>query len=309
MRTTTKFFTQIVALIVILSTVGCGSGEPGVEVPTASISGTALKSAAGDSLDFPPAPTDPNRYNDVDIISSSDADDFSGVKTGDPDRYRGKDLITRANAVRQSNEARVASEDPVVVVKTSAGEFQIRLDPKSSPVTVDNFLEYVQSGFYSGTIFHQVENGFVLAAGGYRANLSAKQARYPIRNEAHNGRRNLRGTVAIVRQDGVDSATSQFMINLADNPSLDHRSRDISETGKPDQYGYCVFGEILPGAGWDVIQQIARSRVQRRDGFEALPTQPITIHSAALVTTLPVAAPQTQPEAKIAPDLNQRLPK
>ncbi len=305
MRTTANLSTLIVTSIFTLAAIGCGSSDPGTETPAASISGGIKDTASGgaNSIAAPPAPTDPDRYNAKDIASRSDSESYRSSTTDDPQRYDGPDIIARANAARDAEGVRNASENPIVAVKTSLGTFKIQLDPQSSPVTVENFLEYVRSGFYSGTIFHQAENGFIVAAGGYQSNLNPKRTRLPIRNEAHNGLRNLRGTVAMVRDDRVDSATSQFLINLADNLSLDHRSRAIAEAGQPDEYGYCVFGRIV--SGWDVVQRIAQSRVQRTSQFRTLPTQPITIVSAEVLATGRTTTPKSQ-AAEVSSTANQR---
>lgn len=172
----------------------------------------------------------------------------------------------------------ISDPHPLVVLKTSFGDVTLKLDRGAAPITVDNFLVYVADRFYENTMFHQVEDGFLLAAGGYTADGKLKPARTPIRNEAHNGRTNLRGTVAMVRHLGIDSATSQFLINLQDNPQLDHKSRELPVAGERDEYGYCVFGEVV--AGWEVVERIAKARVQRSGQFASLPVQPVSILSA-----------------------------
>jgi cyclophilin family peptidyl-prolyl cis-trans isomerase len=175
------------------------------------------------------------------------------------------------------------AHQPQVVLATTAGDITIKLYRDRVPMTVDNFLEYVTSGFYNGKIFHQVETGFIAAAGGYTSDLKPAKARAAIRNEAHKSLPNRRGTVAMVRLDEIDSATSQFLINLADNKPLDHKSRDLPPRGKPDQYGYCVFGEIVQG--WDIVEKIARAKVQPAGDLPAVPVEPIVIKSARIATT------------------------
>lgn len=163
---------------------------------------------------------------------------------------------------------------PQVLIKTTAGEIKIRLNAEKAPLTVENFLEnYVKRGFYSGTIFHHVDQGFIIAGGGYTSDGKAKPTRAPIRNEADNGLKNRRGTIAMARDpDYVDSATSQFFINLADNPALDY------EASKGDRgYGYCVFGEVVEGM--EVVDRIAKVAVRRVDEFPKMPAEPLTVES------------------------------
>ncbi len=165
---------------------------------------------------------------------------------------------------------------PEVQVRTSAGEFTLRLDAEKSPLTVDNFLAYAQSGYYDGTIFHQVYDNFIVLGGGYDAQFQEKQAHSTVRNEAHNGVKNCRGTVAMARQaDAIDSAASQFFINVADNSSLDFTG------SQPDQYGYCVFGEVI--AGMDVVDRISKAEVHTLPQFANAPVHPVVIESVRRV--------------------------
>ena len=161
---------------------------------------------------------------------------------------------------------------PTVQVRTSAGEFTVQLDAEHAPLSVDNFLAYVNAGQYDGTIFHQVYDGFIVLGGGYDANFSQRPTQPPVRNEAHNGLKNSRGSIAMARQlDCIDSATCQFFINLADNASLDFTG------AQPDQYGYCVFGKIIKGM--EVVDQIAKGQVHNTSQFENVPLQPVVIES------------------------------
>lgn len=130
---------------------------------------------------------------------------------------------------------------PVVVVKTGLGTMEITLDAAQSPSTVANFLAYVRDGFYDNTVFHRVEPGILIQGGGFTVGMAEKKTRRPVRSEARNGRKNTRGTVAMARLDRRNSATSQFFINLKDNPDFDHR--DDSEEG----WGYAVFGVVTKG--------------------------------------------------------------
>jgi peptidyl-prolyl cis-trans isomerase B (cyclophilin B) len=162
---------------------------------------------------------------------------------------------------------------PRVKLETSLGPITVELDPDKAPLTVENFLSYVENGHYDQTIFHQVVEGYMILGGGFTAQMSEKPVMTPIRNEAHNGVSNRRGTIAMARQfDAIDSSTSQFFINLADNTALDHKSRTAEE------YGYCVFGQVVEGM--DVVDRISKVQVTSASGFEMTPTQAVTIKSA-----------------------------
>lgn len=161
---------------------------------------------------------------------------------------------------------------PMVVIETSLGNITVVLDAEKAPLTVDNFLFYVNAGHYEQTIVHQVYKGQGMVAGGYDTNYTLKPARTPIRNEAHNGLKNRRGTIAMVRlPDEIDSATSQFFINVADNTALDHRDRT------PEGYGYCVFGEVVEGM--DVVDRICNTPVHDTATMDQTPVEPIVIKS------------------------------
>ena len=153
--------------------------------------------------------------------------------------------------------------------ETSHGPFTIELFPKEAPVTVENFLRYVDDGFFEGTIFHRIVPGFVIQGGGLTSDLSQKKTHPPVRNEAGNGVRNQRGTLSMARTDEIHSATSQFFVNLADNDFLDQR---------PGQYGYAVFGHVTEGM--DVIDKIAKVATGKRKGHSDVPTQDVLIKSA-----------------------------
>jgi cyclophilin family peptidyl-prolyl cis-trans isomerase len=162
---------------------------------------------------------------------------------------------------------------PTVTLKTNLGDLTIKLDPQAAPRTVNNFLTYVENGSYNQTIFHQVDKGYIVLGGAYTADLSERAGRYPIPNEADNGRKNLRGTVAMARDPGdIDSSTCQFFINLSDNPHLDHRG------DSPEEYGYCVFGEVVEGL--DVLEKISVVEVEDKDDFTKLPVETVLIESA-----------------------------
>ena len=170
------------------------------------------------------------------------------------------------------------SSNPKVRMKTTLGDIVIELYPKQAPATVANFLQYVTSGFYDGrdgngaTIFHRVIPDFVIQGGGLTADLTQKQTNAPIVNEANNGLKNLRGTIAMARTSDPNSATSQFFINLVDNPSLDYVEGQNA--------GYAVFGEVVEGM--DVVDKIAEVETHTVGQYQDVPVDPITITSAAL---------------------------
>jgi peptidyl-prolyl cis-trans isomerase A (cyclophilin A) len=162
-----------------------------------------------------------------------------------------------------------APGNPVVVIETSAGAITAELFKDRAPVSVENFLQYVREGHYTGTIWHRVVPGYVIQGGGYTPELVEKSTHPPIQNEATNGLSNLRGTLAMARTRQARSATSQFYINLANNPSLDHRGFS------PDDFGYAVFGRVL--SGMDVVDRIAAVRTASRDGMDTVPVTPVLI--------------------------------
>ncbi|MCQ4281208.1 peptidylprolyl isomerase [Pseudomonas stutzeri] len=163
----------------------------------------------------------------------------------------------------------LAAENPHVLLNTSMGEIEIELEAEKAPVSVKNFLEYVESGYYDGTVFHRVIPGFMIQGGGFNEGLSQKKTRAPIKNEADNGLHNVRGTLAMARTQNVDSATSQFFINHRDNDFLDHGSRD---------FGYAVFAKVV--RGMDVVDQIAQVPTGNRSMMQNVPLTPVKIISA-----------------------------
>ena len=153
--------------------------------------------------------------------------------------------------------------NPVASFKTSLGSFDIELFADSSPATVANFVEYAKAGFYDGTIFHRVIPGFMVQGGGMTPGLREKETRKPIKNEADNGVKNDRGSIAMARTSVPDSATCQFFINLVDNKPLDHKSKDVSG------WGYCAFGKVTQGM--DVVDSIARVETGNRAPHQNVP--------------------------------------
>lgn len=162
--------------------------------------------------------------------------------------------------------------NPQVVFETTAGDIRIELFQDDAPVTVENFLGYVDDGFYRGTIFHRVIPDFVIQGGGFTAGLERKPTREPIVNEADNGRLNERGTLSMARTRDPDSATSQFFVNLADNAFLDHGERD---------FGYAVFARVIDGMA--VVDRIAAGETGRRNGMADVPVDPVVVEAARRV--------------------------
>lgn len=164
-----------------------------------------------------------------------------------------------------------SKQNPVVVMKTSMGDIEIELYPESAPVTVNNFLAYVDKGFYDGTIFHRVISNFMIQGGGMIPGLLEKKTAAPIKNEAGNGLSNLRGTIAMARTQDVNSATSQFFINVVDNRFLDYKN------ATPAEYGYCVFGKVV--RGMDVVDKIKAVATGRRGYYDDVPVNDVVIIS------------------------------
>lgn len=166
--------------------------------------------------------------------------------------------------------------NPRVLMKTSRGDIVIELFADKAPVTVKNFLNYVDDKFYDGTIFHRVIKGFMIQGGGLTPDLKTKQEkRPPIKNEANNGLKNLRGTIAMARTAEIDSATCQFFINLVDNPFLDHVPND------PGKFGYAVFGKVIQGM--EVVDAIAEVATTTRGMHRDVPVEPIVIISVTRI--------------------------
>jgi cyclophilin family peptidyl-prolyl cis-trans isomerase len=157
----------------------------------------------------------------------------------------------------------------MVRFETSLGSFTLELDAEKAPESVANFLQYVDDGFFDGLIFHRVIPGFMIQGGGLDAEMTQKAGRAPIKNEAKNGLKNLRGTVAMARTNDINSATSQFFVNLVDNAFLDN---------SPGNFGYAVFGKV--SEGMDTLDKIAKVKTSRRRGHDDVPADDVVIQSA-----------------------------
>lgn len=187
-------------------------------------------------------------------------------------------LVLFMLAVALAVPARAAN--PQVMLETSKGTIVIELDQAKAPVTVSNFLGYVKSGFYDGTVFHRVIPNFMIQGGGFTANMQQKPTREAIVNESANGLLNKRGTIAMARTPDPNSATAQFFVNLQDNSFLDKAKAQ-------DGYGYCVFGKVVKGMS--VVDAIAGVKTGTVGGFQDVPTEAVVIKKATLVGAAPGA--------------------
>lgn len=176
-------------------------------------------------------------------------------------------MLAIPSAAQETKETG-ATEAPQVTIETNRGIILIELDPENAPLSTANFLEYVREGFYDGTIFHRVIDGFMIQGGGFTEEMKKKDVREPIRNESDNGLKNERGTIAMARQTAPHSATAQFYINTVDNASLNMRGGG--------GWGYAVFGKVLEGM--DVVDAIAKSETGfARNGMRDVPVEPIVM--------------------------------
>ena len=165
--------------------------------------------------------------------------------------------------------------NPRVAFDTSKGRVVVELYADKAPKTVANFLQYVKSGHYDGVIFHRVIDGFMIQGGGFTPDMSQKPTRDPIQNEADNGLRNDRGTIAMARTADPNSASAQFFINTVNNDSLNHRGKT------PQGWGYAVFGKVVEGM--DVVDQITKVRTGSRGGHQNVPVEAVVIKKATVL--------------------------
>jgi peptidyl-prolyl cis-trans isomerase B (cyclophilin B) len=172
-----------------------------------------------------------------------------------------------ASAAEEAKKEKPAK--PIVILETSEGKIHVELWEEKTPITVKNFLQYVDEGYYNGTIFHRVIDGFMIQGGGFTPDMKQKSTHPPIKNEASAELKNQRGTIAMARTGVVDSATAQFFINVQDNPNLDHRD----ET--PRGYGYAVFGQVVEGM--DVVEKIKKVPTTTSGMHQNVPKTPVII--------------------------------
>jgi cyclophilin family peptidyl-prolyl cis-trans isomerase len=174
----------------------------------------------------------------------------------------------------EAAKEKAAAKDGIVLFETTLGDFEIKLYSDKAPVTVENFVSYVNDAFYDGLIFHRVIDGFMIQGGGFDEQMNQKPAREPIRNEAGNGLKNEKYTVAMARTNVVNSATSQFFINVQDNDFLDHRDES------PGGFGYAVFGKVINGT--DVIDKVKGVKTATKGHYENVPVEPVIIRKASI---------------------------
>jgi len=162
-----------------------------------------------------------------------------------------------------------SGDSPRVVVETNKGNFVIELDAENAPTSTENFLGYVESGYYDGTVFHRVIDGFMIQGGGFTQDMAQKDTQGTIQNEADNGVKNKRGTVAMARRPDPHSATAQFFVNIADNDFLDHRSKNAQG------WGYAVFGQVVEGM--DAVDAIAKVKTGQHGPMGDVPAESVVI--------------------------------
>ena len=178
-------------------------------------------------------------------------------------------VVTGILTVTRAVRAQDLADTPKVIFSTTLGNFMIELYPGKAPITVKNFLAYVDAEYFDNTVFHRVIPGFMIQGGGFTEQMQKKPTQPPIKNEAKNGLKNKRGTLSMARTGVVDSATAQFFINLKDNVFLDHGSRD---------FGYAVFARVI--AGMEVIETIAAVPTGNKGSYQNAPKTPVVIKSA-----------------------------
>ena len=192
--------------------------------------------------------------------AASNSDDKVSVVPGNP--------VVASRPVKAMD-----SKFPEVVLETTLGPITLKLNAEKAPLTVGNFLNYVDRGHYNGTIVHEVHKNFIALLGGYTDNLKERTGDFPIRNEAANGLENKRYTVAMARlPNSIDSATTHFFINLSDNKNLDHSGKDA------EKFGFCVFGEVI--AGREIVDQLNTIATSSKQDFPAIPTATIALKNA-----------------------------
>ena len=169
----------------------------------------------------------------------------------------------------------MSEQNPQVILETSMGNITIELFQEKSPISVKNFLSYVQDEFYDGLIFHRVIKDFMIQCGGMNESLEQKKPKASIKNEAANGLSNTRGTLAMARTAVVDSATAQFFINVVDNAFLNHQGKSA------DSFGYCVFGQVVEGM--DVVDQIRAVKTGNKNGHSDVPVETVFIKTVRLI--------------------------
>ncbi len=279
----------VVSVCLLVLLMGCGSSQNPADQPASS--SEAPPSAAGTPSEHSTQSPTGEEASPSESTGSTMAPQVVGVASSAGQTFPSLSFphlgTSAAGSQVSSNPVPEVdiSSNPIVQVDTNFGSFRIELDRQKAPITTENFLNYVERGQYDQTIIHQVFPKAVIVGGGYTVRGEPIKAGPPILNEAHNGLKNLRGTVAMYR-DPADphSATSIFFINVKDNPAYDHRG-SVSAGGwptglgstPPEDYGYCVFGRVIQGM--EVVDKIASIPVHDTERFERTPIQPVIVHS------------------------------
>jgi len=179
--------------------------------------------------------------------------------------------------VPANTAAEEEGSDPMVEVQTNLGSFTLELYPDKAPISVKNFMQYVNKKFYDGTIFHRVMPTFMIQGGGFTPDMMKKATGAPIKNEANNGLSNLKGTIAMARTSDINSATCQFFINVKDNTGLDYRG------DAPAEYGYAVFGKVVEGM--DTVEKIKGVKTTTKGAYGDVPVKPVIIKSIRRISS------------------------
>lgn len=184
-------------------------------------------------------------------------------------------ILCLGGVLALAGQANAAEPDPAVKLETSLGDIVVRLDSRKAPISTANFVQYVKSGFYDGTVFHRVIKNFMIQGGGMTGDLKQKPTRASIRNEADNGLKNKKYTIAMARTGEPHSASSQFFINTKDNDFLDFKSQT------PQGWGYAVFGKVIKGQ--EVVDKIAAVQTGKRGYYDDVPMENVVIKKAVVV--------------------------
>ena len=184
-------------------------------------------------------------------------------------------ILCLGGVLALAGQAQAADPDPAVKLETSLGDIVVRLDARKAPISTANFVQYVKSGFYDGTVFHRVIKNFMIQGGGFTPDLKQKSARASIRNEADNGLKNKKYTIAMARTGEPHSATAQFFINTKDNDFLDFKSQT------PQGWGYAVFGKVVKGQ--EVVDKIAAVTTGKKGYYDDVPMENVIIKKAVIV--------------------------
>ena len=184
-------------------------------------------------------------------------------------------ILCLGGVLALAGQAQAADPDPAVKLETSLGDIVVRLDARKAPISTANFVQYVKSGFYDGTVFHRVIKNFMIQGGGFTPDLKQKSARASIRNEADNGLKNKKYTIAMARTSEPHSASAQFFINTKDNDFLDFKSQT------PQGWGYAVFGKVIKGQ--EVVDKIAAVQTGKKGYYDDVPMESVIIKKAVIV--------------------------